>query len=438
MVLLLGPADGTEKMRTYVWSDGGEGEQSVRLRIIDRLLIPYETLGLARRLLTNSIGWSSVARIDLLRAHSQDIVDALLGFARGPEEGRQEEEFGAKMLSATQKDQIDMLLNSAPLEDEDPEGHRDFLKNVCRARLTAVSTVLALADSVLPLARDERPVDREGREAPGVEEVEHAASRDHSSSAAKEQLQLSNIAFAATVFAGHHAKFDKLGVSSGANTVMVAALKYAASGYTVGIYDIDVHFAGGSQDIAFRWNKNNSENDSKNNASGPRRGKVYLSDVYAAFFDKTVMGVRDIARHERAVKFGSASRQAGRELDGHLFFDHWPEDFTDEALTSNTHDTITHFRDTLKVDIVFVFLGLDAAKGDLFSAQVTPRGFEAACALLREQLSGASIPCVFALGGGYRVTPEAGCEDTDDVGTTSVFGKCIQGALKGLCTATAC
>ena len=54
---------------------------------------------------------------------------------------------------------------------------------------------------------------------------------------------------------------------------MVAALREAqATGKAVGVLDIDVHFATGSQQIAMRWHEQKP----------PGAGRVLVADVYAA------------------------------------------------------------------------------------------------------------------------------------------------------------
>eukprot|EP00966_Prymnesium_polylepis_P035726 829720-Prymnesium_polylepis.1 len=190
---------------------------------------------------------------------------------------------------------------------------------------------------------------------------------------------------------------------------MVAALREAhVTGKPVGVLDIDVHFATGSQRIAMRWN-----NELKRVADG----RVLVADVYAAmgpparFMEKVQAEHADLQargfcgvalRAEMEAEFASA-RPHEREVvemvcDSHLSFPHDREELDDRAMLEASTRAVEHLV-RQGVEAIFVSLGLDAAAGDREGAQVSPKGFESVAAMLRKS----GVRLVFALEGGYHV-----------------------------------
>ena len=271
------------------------------------------------------------------------------------------------------------------------------------ASLTAVTSVLSVADRVLSAS----PVG-----------------------------QLSGLAMVRP--AGHHSTTDRQGPLCVINSVMVAALREAAAGSTVGVLDIDVHFATGSQQIALQWNERKAASE----------GRVLVADIYGAmgpparFVEKAQKvqrehGAVDAAalKAEMSVEFPSATPQEQEVIDmvcdSHLLFPFDREELDDEALFASTARSVRHFLEH-KVETVFVSLGLDAAAGDREGARVTPTGFGRATAMLRKS----GLKLVFALEGGYDIgnldvgnrlcgSENASNLDLDRGLGTGNFGKCV-------------
>ena len=246
--------------------------------------------------------------------------------------------------------------------------------------------------------------------------------------------------------AGHHSTPERQAPLCAINSVMVAALREAhTKGKTVGVLDIDVHFATGSQQIAMRWNK----------GKAVEAGRVIVADVYAAmgpparFVEKVQKEYTDLQgrgidaatlRAEMDAEFASAKPHEQEVIamvcDSHLLFPHDKEELTDDALLHASTRSVEHFV-RHGVEAVFVSLGLDAAAGDREGAQVRPEGFRNVAMMLRQ--SGCGL--VFALEGGYHV----GDIDVDGVlsGGEEVehpdrylgsgnFGKCVHAVALAL------
>lgn len=183
------------------------------------------------------------------------------------------------------------------------------------ASLTAVTSVLSVADRVLSAS----PVG-----------------------------QLSGLAMVRP--AGLHSTTDRQGPLCVINSVMVAALREAAAGSTVGVLDIDVHFATGSQQIALQWNERKAASE----------GRVLVADIYGAmgpparFVEKAQKvqrehGAVDAAalKAEMSVEFPSATPQEQEVIDmvcdSHLLFPFDREELDDEALFASTARSVRHF-----------------------------------------------------------------------------------------------
>lgn len=253
------------------------------------------------------------------------------------------------------------------------------------ASLTAVTSVLAISDQVLSPTR------------PSADGV-----------------VVSGLALVRP--AGHHSTPDKQAPLCAINSVMVAALREAhATGKPVGVLDVDVHFATGSQQIAMRWNEGKAAGD----------GRVIVADVYAAmgpparFVDKVQAEYAALQRQgldaaslkaEMEAEF-AAAKPHEREVvnmycDSHLLFPYDKDELTDAALLEATTRSVQHFSSS-GVEAVFVSLGFDAAAGDREGAQVRPQGFGNVARVLRQS----GLKLVFALEGGYHV----GELDVEDV-----------------------
>ena len=278
------------------------------------------------------------------------------------------------------------------------------------ASLTAVTSVLSVADRVLSAS-------------PGG--------------------QLSG--FAMVRPAGHHSTTDRPGPLCVVNSVMVAALREAAAGSTVGVLDIDVHFASGSQQIALQWNEHKAASE----------GRVLVADIYGAMGPpaRIVEKVQTVQREHGAVNAAALKAEMGLEFpsaspqeqevidmicDSHLLFPFDREELGDEALVASTARSVRHFLEH-RVEIVFVSLGLDAAAGDREGARVTPTGFGRAAAMLRAS----GLKLVFALEGGYDIgnldvgnslcrSENASDVDLDRCLGTGNFGKCVHAVALAL------
>ena len=248
--------------------------------------------------------------------------------------------------------------------------------------------------------------------------------------------------------AGHHSTPDKQAPLCAINSVMVAALREAhATGKPVGVLDIDVHFATGSQQIAMRWNREKAPGD----------GRVIVADVYAAMgpparlVEKVQSAYADFQGQglegasltaEMAAEFASAKPHE-REVvamvcDEHLLFPHDKLELTDEALLEATKHAVQHFV-RHGVEAVFVSLGFDAALGDREGAQVRPQGFGDVAKMLRRS----GLGLVFALEGGYHIgelnvedvlsAAEQGQQvDVDRFLGSGAFGKCVHAVAMAL------
>jgi len=420
--LLLAPHRLTSSdMQCYEW-DINHWESSLRLKIVDDILASVPPEGSMRRLdrCVPSFG-DLVTKSDLLRAHSSDIVDLVFGLSTGASE----ESLG--LSNESKQLAIDSFFKAASSSGlADLESRNAFLQHICRASLTAVSTVVQLSDEIMG---------------------GHANS---------------NVALASVRPAGHHSQISKLGLMCGLNSVMVAALKYASKGLNVGVFDIDVHCGGGTHDIAMRWNR-----DAQNK---PGLGRVFLADVYAYMFDDEVMQQRADEQNSsaqsgqefdpesfspfhgilKARPFGQpverfsihknkkkkAKAEAGWEVPvgsevaaGYgdlLFFEHNAEDLTDSAIVEHTASVVTYFQQN-EVNIIFVALGLDAAMGDNQPGEITPEGYRQVAHLLRES----GLPVVFALEGGYNTKTDVARKEVKN-NVDSVFGTSIKGIVQGL------
>ena len=212
--------------------------------------------------------------------------------------------------------------------------------------------------------------------------------------------------------AGHHSTSDRQAPLCAINSVMVAALREAhAKGKPVGVLDIDVHFATGSQQIAMQWNERKAK----------EAGRVIVADVYAAmgpparFVERVQREHGDLQsrgldeatlRAEMDAEFASAKPHE-REVvsmvcDSHLLFPHDKAELTDEALLEASTRSVEHFV-RHGVEAVFVSLGLDAAAGDREGAQVRPGGFGNVVRMLRQSSMRSGFGLVLALEGGYHV-----------------------------------
>ena len=285
------------------------------------------------------------------------------------------------------------------------------------ASLTAVTSVLAITDKVL------------------------------SSSPALGRADASGLALVRP--AGHHSTPDKQAPLCAINSVMVAALREAnAKGTPVGVLDIDVHFATGSQQIAMRWNERKAAAD----------GRVLVADIYGAmgppaklvgrvqqeFTDLQKQGLDAASiKAEMDAEFAAAKPHEKEVVamvcDSHLIFPYDREELTEEALLEASTRSVEHFV-THGVEVVFVSLGLDAAAGDKEGAQVRPEGFRSVTRMLRQS----GLKLVLALEGGYHVG-DLDMEDVlsglDEVETLNVdrflgsgnFGKCLHAVAWALC-----
>ena len=252
--------------------------------------------------------------------------------------------------------------------------------------------------------------------------------------------------------AGHHSSPDQPAPLCAINSVMVAALREAhTTGQPVGVLDIDVHFATGSQKIAMRWNEK---------LKGPTDGRVIVADVYAAMGPPARLVERVQAEYadlqarafsaaalkaEMNAEFASA-RPHEREFvdmvcDSHLSFPHSREELDDAAVLAASTRALEHLIGQ-GVGTIFVSLGLDAAEGDREGAQVSPGGFKSVAALLRRR---SGVRLVFVLEGGYDVgelddgavlsgAEEAGPLEADRFMGTGNFGKCIHAVASALVT----
>jgi acetoin utilization deacetylase AcuC-like enzyme len=408
-------------MQGYEW-DVNHWESSIRLKIVDDILALVPPEGSLHRLEKPVPSFGDLAEeADLLRAHSVDVVQVVVGLAMQDSEESLGLSEGSKQLA------IDSFFKAASSSGLlDAEKRALFFQSICRASLTAVSTVLQLANEIM-------------------------------SGRAK-----TNIALAPVRPAGHHSQISKLGLMCGLNSVMVAALKYASEGMNVGVFDIDVHCGGGTHDIAMRWNKNFR--------AVPKLGRVFVADVYAYMFDDAVMQQRADEQklsaqdghafdddsfssfHDvlRVRPYGSlverfsmqknkkkkAQPEAGWEIPADsavgagfgdlLFFEHNPEDLTDAAIVQHTQSVITYFQQN-DVKVIFMALGLDAAMGDIQPGEITPEGYRKVAKLLRNS----GLPVVFALEGGYNTKADVGGKEVEN-DIDSVFGTSIRGVVQGL------
>ena len=245
--------------------------------------------------------------------------------------------------------------------------------------------------------------------------------------------------------AGHHSTSDHRGPLCCINSVMVGALREAATGSNVGVLDIDVHFATGSQRIALQWNEHKTASE----------GSVLVADIYgsmgppARFVEKVQKvqrerGAVDAAtlKAEMSVEFPSPSPQEQEVIDmvcdSHLLFPYDREELDDDALVASTSRSVLHFLQH-KVETVFVSLGLDAAAGDREGARVTPTGFGSATAMLRKS----GFKLVNVLEGGYDIgdldvgnslsgREDAANRDVDRFLGTGNFGKCVHAVALAL------
>eukprot|EP00854_Cymbomonas_tetramitiformis_P028543 gene28543-35400_t len=208
--------------------------------------------------------------------------------------------------------------------------------------------------------------------------------------------------------AGHHSTPDRRAPLCVINSVMVAALREAHSkGKVVGVLDVDVHFATGSQKIALRWNEQQEAGE----------GRVIVADVYGAmgpparFVEKVQLYYAEVQRQgldaaslraEMDAEFASAKPHEREVIDmicdSHLLFPYGVEELNDDALLEATTHSVEHF---VKhgVETIFISLGLDAAAGDREGAQVHPEGFKKMAQVLRKS----GLKLIFALEGGYHV-----------------------------------
>lgn len=248
--------------------------------------------------------------------------------------------------------------------------------------------------------------------------------------------------------AGHHSLPDEAGCLCAFNSVLAVAAREADKGKTVGVLDVDVHYARGSQQIAME----------RNRRRGVGQGRVLVADVYAAAGPPATY-VQEVQNHHRRCKetldaaalrtemdeefAGKQHRQAEMNdpvkamvCESFLFFPFDPQELTDEALLESTTQSIRHFKEQ-GVDLLLVSLGLDAARGDREGAQITPDGYKRMAAALRRS----GLHLVFALEGGYDVgeldvahelSRDAGIDIAGAPGVeehflgTGSFGKCVR------------
>jgi len=167
----------------------------------------------------------------------------------------------------------------------------------------------------------------------------------------------------------------------------------------VGVFDPDVHFAGGSHYIRLQ----------------NQDLRIHHVDVSAAFYEPDVAD--EFLRvegdglifpcitesHEHVLAFGGYD--PAKVLD-------------DEKLIRCTREAINFFKDK-KVSIILVSLGLDAGIGEVRYAEVTPAGFAAMATLLTE----VEIPILFALEGGYNIEPRGLFQANMKAVVSAVMGK---------------
>ena len=288
------------------------------------------------------------------------------------------------------------------------------------ASITAVTSVLAIADKVLSPS-------------PAFGHAEHGVA----------------CGLALVRPAGHHSTADKCAPLCAINSVMVAALREAhATGRPVGVLDLDVHFATGSQQIAMRWNEQRAATD----------GRVIVADVYGAMGppDRLVKRVQKEYADLQGQGLDAASLKAEMEAefetakphekdvvkmvcDSHLIFPYDREELTDDAILDASTRSVEHFV-RHGVATIFISLGLDAAAGDKEGAQVHPEGFGRVAKMLRKS----GLKLVFALEGGYHVgdldinDALSGVEDVERLSVdrylgSGNFGKCLHAVAVALC-----
>ena len=250
--------------------------------------------------------------------------------------------------------------------------------------------------------------------------------------------------------AGHHSTLDKQAPLCAINSVMVAALREAhCKGKPVGVLDIDVHFATGSQQIAMRWNAQRAAAD----------GRVIVADVYGAMGpparlvervqkEYAALQARGLDAHslkaEMAAEFEAAKPHEQEVVamvcDSHLIFPYDREELTDAAILEASTRAVAHLVEH-GVEAVFVSLGLDAAAGDKEGAQVHPEGFQSVARMLRQS----GLKLVLALEGGYHVgeldirnvlsrgVEDVALLDADRFMGSGNFGKCLHAVAVALC-----
>jgi len=91
--------------------------------------------------------------------------------------------------------------------------------------------------------------------------------------------------------AGHHSLPDEAGCLCALNSVLAVAAREADKGKTVGVLDVDVHYARGSQQIAME----------RNRRRGVGQGRVLVADVYAAAGPPATY-VQEVQNHHRRCK----------------------------------------------------------------------------------------------------------------------------------------
>eukprot|EP00746_Dinoflagellata_sp_MGD_P135581 gnl/MRDRNA2_/MRDRNA2_69634_c0_seq1.p1 gnl/MRDRNA2_/MRDRNA2_69634_c0~~gnl/MRDRNA2_/MRDRNA2_69634_c0_seq1.p1 ORF type:complete len:447 (-),score=60.36 gnl/MRDRNA2_/MRDRNA2_69634_c0_seq1:162-1502(-) len=368
---------------------GGYTESSQRIEIIKRLLAepgnwyqasPYEVFPVLR----SKDPPAQTELVDLRRAHSAELVEQVIVAASGVSFMNTEYAAEGRMRAFH------------TIRDAIPD-----MVSISRASLTAVATVVDLAGKVMHIHEQMHTV-------PPVPGEVNVAPRQSPESVVCNVP----VAFAPVRPAGHHSKYDSFGPFCAFNSVMIAALRFAVTGKTVGVYDVDVHFGAGTQDIAKLWNSGNSSSSS---------GRVLVADIYAALYDWTITGERKIENHGTSHKHGREDEQ------GHLYFEYDADQLTDDELQKTTAAVLSHFASN-KVDLLLVAFGVDAGKGDIEGAQITPAGFWQ----LGSQLRNAGVPCVVALEGGYTIQPPISGGDL----LTSPFAMSISGLLSGLTSIT--
>jgi acetoin utilization deacetylase AcuC-like enzyme len=164
--------------------------------------------------------------------------------------------------------------------------------------------------------------------------------------------------------AGHHSSQTKRGTFCGINSVLVAAYLAAEKGKRVFIFDIDSHFAGGSEEILLSLNNPN----------------IFLMDFYISLYDK---------------KVGEKCRDS-KNIEMILL----PDKLNDKTFLENFQKSVDKCL-LFAPDIILVSYGYDLAWDDKEGGGITNDGFRIVTSLLCDLSLKMKAPLICALEGGY-------------------------------------